>query len=113
MTNLLTALVLIVAAETASGTGDLGLRPAAVLDVQDEGIYVTLEDTRRDRSIALAVMKAYLRKWCNPRILGRSPDILDYMSVYRAGPDGWRNKYDWYHYYEQGKRNLKEYRQCR
>lgn len=99
-------LALIIAAETSGVHDDVGIRQLALDDVNKfHNTSYTLEDTR-DREIALFVMRSYLNLWCNKERLGREPDVLDYMATYRAGPKGWQNKYDWWHYYEQGKRNL-------
>ena len=101
------ALVLILAAETSGVSSDVGIRSQALQDVNNaHKTEITLEQVQEDRVTAMFVMRSYLQLWCNSKRLGREPDVLDYMATYRAGPNGWRNKYDWWHYYEQGKRNL-------
>lgn len=103
-------LALIIAAE---GTPHCGITEAALADVGRVGVVATMQDVRADRGMALSVMRAYLGMWCTRERLGRDPDVLDYMATYKGGPSGALNRWDYWHYWKQGERNLNAARRVR
>ena len=101
-------LALIIAAESMPIHG---MSPAAL---SDANAYLhttyTLADVAADRAIAHACMRGYLSRWCTRERLGYEPDTLAYMATYRAGPNAAFRKWDFFHYFLQGQRNLLAFR---